>query len=190
MTKAYYIPNGPKNLIPLFPSINFEDLSRYYVEVLDTDGDVVATTNINQLGGCCEDDKIRIHFLNALGGIDAINFKRLTETHEVKGDLYERPVAYPLVKSDHAINRFNVRGNDTITIVTTDFSETDKDWLTELFDSPLAWMEWTGDEGQDDSYIPVTVLDKQFPKVTQEDRFNYQVTLDIRLSHERFIIRN
>lgn len=189
-TKAYHIPNGPKNLETLFPSINFSQLSHYYIEVLDSDGDVVATSPINQLGGCCEDDKVRIHFLNRLGGIDAINFKLLNEEHEAKSDGFEKPIQYPLVKSEHGGSRLNVKSNDTFKAVNTTYSENEKNWLEELFDSPLAWMEWEGTEGQDDSYIPVIIKDVKFDKVKEEDRFNYEVTIEFILSHEKFNLRN
>lgn len=189
-TKAYHIPNGPKNLAALFPAINFSDLSHYYVEVLDEDGDVVATSPINVLGGCCDDDKIRIHFLNNVGGLDAINFELETMEHQTTSSELEKPVQYPLTKSEHNTGRMNVKSNDTYVATNIAYSEKDKQWLDELFDSPLAWMEWAGTQGQDDSYIPVVILDKKFEKVKKEDRFNYEIRIEFKLSHEKFIIRN
>lgn len=190
MASAYYIPNGPKNLAPLFPGVDFNDLDRYYVEVMDSEGDVVATSNINEIGECCEDDKIRIHFLNSLGAIDAINFVRKNQEHETKSDTRESPTQYPLNKPDHAISRFNVKSNDSFFITCCDYTEEDKEWLDELFDSPIAWMEWAGTQGQEDSYVPIVIIDKKFMKVKQEDRFIYEIDLEIKLSHEKFIIRN
>jgi hypothetical protein len=190
MTKAYYIPNGPKNLSPLFGTIDFSDIESYFVEVLDEDNSVVASSPLNQIDGCCDDDKIRLHFLNYLGSVDAINFKLLTLEHESKSDALQRAVSYPLNKPTHAGARINVKSNDTYTAVCTDYTEKDKDWIDELFDSPLSWMEWSGIQGQDDSYIPIVILDKKFLKVAQDDRFIYEITIDFQLSHDRFIIRN
>jgi len=42
--KAIYIPNGPKNLATLFPDVNFRDVAEYYLELTDSDVNVVATT--------------------------------------------------------------------------------------------------------------------------------------------------
>ena len=64
-----YIPNGPKNLGPLFPAINFGDVAEYYVEALDSGGSPIATSTLNVIGCCCSDDKIRLHFMNYLGSL-------------------------------------------------------------------------------------------------------------------------
>lgn len=190
MAKAYYIPTGPVNLEDLFPEINFADLSEYYVQVKDTEGTVVATTAIAELGGCCEDDKVRLHFINALGGIDAINFKRVKKEHESKSDTWQKPTSFPLDKTEHSLNRFNVKSNKSYKLVTTDYEENDNDWLDELFDSPLVWRQWTGTQGQDNSFIPVKILDSKRDTVKENDRFTYETTIECIDSHERFTIRN
>ena len=190
MAQVFYIPNGTKNLQTLFPAVNFRDLSHYYIQVRDTSGAIIATGNINELTGECPDDKVRIHFLNSLGAIDAITFKIRVQEHETKSDTRERQPGYPLNKPDHGINRFNTRSNDTYTLVNCEYTENQKDWLDVLFDSPVAWMEWAGTQNQPDSYIPVVIIDKKFTKLKEEDRFIYEVVLEIQLSHEKLIIRN
>lgn len=190
MAKAYYIPAGPKNLQQIFPEVNFENMASYYVEVKDDLGVVIATTTTARIGGCCEDDKIRINFLNADGGIDAINFKRIKKEHESKSDSRQSPESYPQDKTEHAINRFNVKSNKNYTATTIELTEADQDWLDELFDTPLAWIQWTGVQGQEDSFIPVVILDSKRDTVKEADRFVYEVTIEFKLSHERFTIRN
>lgn len=191
MAKAFYIPNGPKNLATLFPLVDFQNVGRYYIEVKDTGGTVIATTPMNeQCCGCCDEERIRLLFLNSLGGIDGIDFKLLVQEHESKSDEFERPTTYPLSKPDHGLNRFNVKSNDTYKIYNNEYSEIDKDWLDELLDSPLAWLQWEGTQSQDDSYLPVMILDKKFEKVKQEDKFIYEITLEFKMSHEKYIIRN
>lgn len=190
MAKAYYIPMGPKNLQAVFPEIIFEDISCYYVEIKDSLGTVVATTAIAEIGGCCEDDKIRIHFLNAAGAIDAINLKRIKKEHENKSDKRETPETYPLDKTEHAQNRFNIKSNKTITAKTIDYTENEQDWLDELFDSPLAWLEWEGTQGQNDSFIPIVIQDSKRETVKEDGRYVYEVTIEFKMSHERFTLRN
>lgn len=191
MARAYYIPNGPKNLATLFPLVDFDNVGRYYVEVKDTNGDVIATSPMNvQCCGCCEDDRIRINFLNSLGGIDAINFKLVTQEHESKSSEYEKPIQYPLEKPEHGIGRFNVKSNDTFKVSNNEYSEEDKQWLDEILDSPIAWIQWEGTQGQDDSFIPIVILDKKFEKIKENDRFIYELIIEFKMSHEKFIIRN
>lgn len=189
-TKAYYIPNGPKNLATVFPAIDFNDVSRYYLEVKDSDNTVVATTTINDIGGCCDDDQVRIHFLNYLGTIDAVNFILQTKEHEPKSDNWQKQISHPLVKTDHGTNRNNVKSNDTLIALTTDYTEEHQDWLDELMDSPVAWFEWTGTQGQPDSFIPIIISDIKREKVKVDDRYTYEIKIEFKISHERFIIRN
>lgn len=191
MAKALFIPNGPKNLETLFPTVDFNNVGRYYVEVKNVNGDIVATSPINaQCCGCCDEERVRINFLNRLGGIDAIDFKLLTQEHETKSDEYETPVQYPLEKPVHGIGRFNVKSNDTFMIYNKEYYEEDREWLDEILDSPVAWMQWEGTQGQPDSYMPVSILDKKFKKIKEENRFIYELILEFTLSHEKFNIRN
>lgn len=187
--KSFYIPNGPKDLEPLFPGVDFEEIQSYYIEVLEG-ATVIATGTINQLDGECCSDKVRIRFLNYLGAVDAINFKVKNDEHETKSDSKRVSTSYPLVKSQHTIGRFNVKANNTLTLSTTDYGERDNEWIQELFDSPLAWIEWTGIQGQSDDFIPVVIQDAKFFKVKEEDRFINEVVIQVIMSNEKFVIRN
>jgi hypothetical protein len=188
--KAYYIPNGPKNLGFFFPGIDFTQVEKYYIEVLDDSEDVLATTTINEMDGECCEDKVRVHFLNYLGAVDAINFKLNDDTHEAKSDTWQKGTQYPLVKSVHGINRFNVKANNTRTLSVADYEEADMYWLNELKDSPMAWREWAGIQSQGDDYIPVVVVDGKISDVKETDRFTYEIDAQITDSHEKFVIRN
>lgn len=189
--KAYYIPNGPANLEALFPSIDFAQVAEYYVEVLDSSDAVIATTPMNQICGCEDDDScFRIHFLNGLGAIDAVEFKTIEQSHEPKSDTFQKPTSYPLVKTDHSIGRFNVKSNDTIRACTVQYYEQHMDWLDELFDSPTAWIELPAQQGQGATYNPILILDKKNVKRKMEDAYVYQVEVEFKFSHEKFIIRN
>jgi hypothetical protein len=187
--KALYLPSGPKNLVELFPTVNFREVENYYLELLDSADEVVATTNLHNVT-VCDDDDVRIHFLNALGTIDAVNFKLSAKEAEQKSDFWQAPICYPLDKSIHATNRHNVKSNDTWTAKTIDYGENEMDWLDELFRSPLAWIEWTGTEGQPDNYLPIVILDDKQQKFKEEDRYIYEVAISFRMSHETINIRN
>lgn len=187
--KVLYIPSGPKNLQPLFPGIDFSQMGDYHLELLDATGNVVATSNHFVCENNC-DDTLRIHFLNRLGTIDAINFKKITEEHQPTSDSYTKPVTYPLQKDQHAISRFNVTSNDDITATNVEYGETEMDWIKEFFDSPLAWLEWKGTQGQPDSYIPIVFLDKKLQTQKEDERYTYEITIEFKLSHEFINIRN
>lgn len=189
--KVYYIPNGPVNIQTLFPGINFRNVAEYYLEIQDNTATQIATTPINELsGGCCCDDKMRIHFLNYLGTIDCVNFKIITNEHEAKSSSSRRSVTYPLVRRTHAVNRTDVKANDTYTLSTYDYGEKDMAWLDELIDSPLAFAEWGGTQGQAPDYIPVIIQDTKKITLKQDDKWSYEVIIQVKLSHDRIIIRN
>lgn len=187
--KPIYLPNGPKNLASLFPTIDFNQVAEYTLQLIDSADTIIATTPLNVLASC-EDDNVRIHFLNAAGAIDAMNFKRITVDHEAKADSFEVPTKYPLNKPDHGISRFNVKSNDTWVVKSVEYGEDRMGWIDELLDTPVAWMEWAGTQGQPDSYLPIVITDQKSQKVKEDERYYYEVTLTFKMSHERFIIRN
>jgi len=189
--KAYYIPNGPVNLQTLFPSVDFNQVAEYYVELIDNTQSVIATTTMNQVCGCeNNEDCIRIHFLNGLGAIDAIDFKMQQKEHEPKSDTFQKPTTHPLNKTEHSIGRFNVKSNDTVRACSVNYYEEDMDWIDEVFDSPLAWIQQPSFQGQSATYLPIIVLDKKNNKMKVEDRYVYQIEIEFKYSHEKFIIRN
>lgn len=151
--------------------------------------ETLLTTPMNVMTDLCQ-DTCRVHFLNYLGAIDAMNFKLDTKEHEPKSDSYQVPTSSPLVRSQHSINRFNVKSNDTLSLISVEYNENEMDWIGELLDSPLAWLEWTGTQGQSDDFLPIIIIDKKAITKKSEERFLYEVTLEIKFSHEHFIIRN
>lgn len=189
--KVFYIPNGPKNLASLFPTVDWNRMEQYYVKVTEACvGETIATGTYNNFDGECCEDIVRLHFLNYLGTIDAVNFKLIANEHESKSEQFQKDTKYPLVKEDHAISRFNVKANDLLTLSNISYREEDQKWLNELLDSPFVLAEWTGVQGQDDSYIPVTIEDGKMLNHKFEDRYEYEFLLQIKMSHQRFIIRN
>jgi hypothetical protein len=186
---VYYIPNGPKNLVSLFPVVQFGDVAEYFVQVLDSIEDIVASTPVNNIYACSADEKVRIHFLNYLGTYDAINFKKPTIEHEDTDSTYQAALNYPLNKTDTGIERFNVTSNDTYE-ARLKCLEPDMPWLMECQDSPKAFMEWLGTEGQPDNYIPVVIITAKGVKLKNDKEFDYEFVLQFKLSNEFITIRN
>lgn len=187
---VYFIPNGPANLATLFPEIDWSQVARYQISIMAGDT-VIGQSTINNLTGECCEDKWRIHFLNFLGGIDAINFKIVTDEFEAKSDLWQRSIPWPLIRSQHGINRTNVKANNTITLEVTDYEQEDNGWINELIASPLAWIEWQPHDIDDDpDYLPIVVQDAKILDVTENDRFSNVLRIQITYSHAKFIIRN
>lgn len=190
MSKSVYdIPSGPKNLQALFNEVDFSKITDYYLQVEDSSNNVLATTPAYKSNCCCPDDKIRLHFLNSLGKFDAINFLKPSVIHEDTNDEFQNSLEYPLQKTDTGIERFNIRSNDTYQ-ASVNLKEADMPWVRELADSPKILLEWTGIEGQSDDYIPVIKIADKFNILKNDKEFQYQFTIQFKLSNEYMMIRN
>ena len=189
MAEIFYIPNGVRNLTPQFLTVNWNNVQDYYVQAIDQDGAVVGTTCVNVVSNCCCDDGVKIHFLNYLGTFDAAGFLKPRVVHEDSSGEFKKSLSYPLEKTDTGIERFNVSSNDTYE-AKRKCREDEMTWLQELKDSPKAYMEWQGIEGQPDGYIPITILTGKFEKLKNDREFDYEMVIQFKLSNEYQIIRN
>ena len=190
MARVFFIPNGPKNLATIFPKINFDEVAEYYVEVLDSSKNPLATSTINKMGCCCTDENVRIHFLNYLGTYDAIDFMKPVVTHEVISEEFKKSLPAVPKQTDAGLERTNVSSNDTKLARNNCYGEADMDWIQELMDSPKAYEEWKGIQSQADSYLPVRITDAKFAKQKNEKEYNYDFFLEYKMGNESKGIRN
>jgi len=189
--KAYYIPSGLYNMMEsLFPVAytNINTIEEYYIEVKDTSNTVIATSPKYTVGNCC-DDKVRLYFLSYCGAMDAINLKKVLDEHETKSATMRFPTITPFDRSKHATSRYDVRANNTLSLWTKAYTEKERLWLNELMDSPFVLMEFLDPQSSKD-YIPVVILDGKMENMKTEDRYVYELNLQVQMSHERYIIRN
>jgi hypothetical protein len=188
---TFLLPSGPKNLQSLFPGVDFSQVDEYYLQIQDQDSlEVLSTTNRFKRSCCCNEDVFRLFFVNYLGGIDAINFRLMTEETEMVSSSWKKPLQYPLAKWDGGTQRYNVTSNETWVGLNTCFQEEDEEWLKELLGSPNAWIQWIGTQGQDDDYIPVVIKDGKFLTRKFEGRYLYELLLTIEMANENIILRN
>lgn len=178
-----YIPCGTKNLAPIFPSIDFNTIEEYFLQIEVTEAIIVTTTKYI-IDTCRDtDDVLRIHFLNSLGTIDAINLLNISQIHETKSLQYEKSLPVVYNKRGHALSRNAVSANDNF-LGYAIIQENEAPYYEELFDSPLAWLE------NGDDYIPIIIEDAKMDKIKFEDRYAYEINLPFRLSKEKIIIKN
>lgn len=185
----YLIPNGPKNLAILFPSIDWSNVKDYYIQLTDEDDAIVMTSRTSKLCSCTNDEGVRIHFLNYCGTYDTVNFLKPKVIHEPTSSEYQKTLDYPLQKTDTGIERFNLKSNDTYEI-RRNSQEEEMPWLQELVDSPKCFLEWTGIEGQPDSYLPIVVVNTKMEKIKNLNEYNYDFVLTFKLANEYILIRN
>jgi len=177
MKNILNIPSGTKNLAIIFDSINFNNVDEYYIEVLSEGYTVIATSPVYKIVDC--EDILRIHFLNSLGEMEALNFKKTDVQHETKSENYKTGLQG---KEVHNIARTGIVANDIYSGVCT-MEEKNTDYYDELLDTPLAYLEKSG------IYLPIVILDKKSVKFKADDRFYYEISIEFKLSHEKIVIR-
>jgi hypothetical protein len=188
---TFQIPAGPMNLQSLFPGVDFSQVDEYYLQLQNqADLSIIMTTNNYKRGCCCNDDTIRLFFVNYLGGIDAINLNRPLEETETVSSFWKKSVSYPLAKYDGGKQRFNVTSNETVTAENTCFGEEDQKWLKELKETPNAWIQWAGTQGQNDDYIPVVIKDGKWVTKKRDERYVYVLEVTFEFSNDNIILRN
>jgi hypothetical protein len=185
----FYIPNGPKNLTSLFPSIVWANLAEYYVQVLDDSDVVVSTSRVNKIQEWFNADHARVYFLNFCGTYDAINLLKPKTTLEDSSSEYQKTVGFPLVKSAFSTARSSVRFNNTKE-VKRNSTEEEMPWLEECKTSPEAYEDWTGIEGQASAYSSVVILNGKVDALKNVGEFNYEFILQYKQSNEGFSVRN
>jgi hypothetical protein len=184
---AFDLPSGPKNLTDLL-GIDFSTISEYHVQLLDDTDNVIVTTPVIKVCNC--EDTIRVHFESYLGRFDAVSFERVKVVHNNGSAEYKRSLPDSFEKTDAGIERFNVRSNKTWEAVTYRYEEEDMDWLMECADSAKALLEWSGTQGQSDSFLPIVILNGSWEKRKFEDRFVYEFRIQFKMGNENIIIRN
>jgi hypothetical protein len=188
----YDIPSGPKNLKDLFPDIVWETIDSYWIEALEG-GTTLGTSPLMRMGCCCSDDDVVVHFMNSLGKFDSMPFQKPNITHDTKSSSLYTPLSESVFdRKASGFKRFNVSANDTYEAKNVCINESDLFWVQELFDSPLAFLQYNLDEQFDpvgETYLPINIVDNSFAK-EQSDYKSYILTIKFTLSNSFFIQRN
>lgn len=188
MSVSFQLPSGPKQLAPMF-AISFDNMEEYFLELVAGDTTILTTPRFKR-GCCCTDDNVRIFFLNTLGGIDAINFRILTEETETNSESWKKPLKWPLGKFDGGKQRFNVVSNESVTAENKCYQEDSQEYLKELYGTPNAWIQWIGTQGQNDDYIPIVIKDGKFTTRKNEGRYEYVNVIEFEFANENQVLRN
>lgn len=184
---VYHVPSGPKNLHNLFPDIDWSLVADYNIQVYNGANAIVATSTTSEPTAACE--YIRVHFVNSLGAVDAVNFQTFMVTHENKSDFWQESLTPGFKKSEGGMRRLNINANDTCKASTIIYGEQDMPWLKELLDSPLAWLEWEGIQGQPDDYLPILITDSKQPTRKEDERFSNEFTIEFKMANAHNTIR-
>ena len=183
---TYDLPNGPGNLAPLFPGIDWNQVEEYYLELFDADSEIILTTPVNLVSKeWTAPSYITLHFLGYLGRYDSISYHLYARTAEVKSSEWVKPLSHPLAKTDGGTQRVAVRAKSNYLARHFFYNEAAHVWLEELLESPMCYMELHAREGQSPDYIPVVITDKSTVTKKEEGRYVYETTFEFTLANEK-----
>lgn len=187
---TYDLPFGPQNLKSLFPQLNWDVMQDYYVELEDSNGDVIVTTPLAVVSKSSSASGVLVlHFLNYLGRFDAIVFNNHSRSDEVKSETWTKALPVNTSKKDYGSVRRNIQARDGYAATTIAYSEKQMKWIEQLLESPLCYLQWKGTEGQADDYIPVVVGDRTMEMKKLDDRYVYEFTIEFKSSNEKISLR-
>lgn len=190
MAGIYYLPFGPKNLQALFSGVDWSQVEDYYLEARDASNNLIATTTTNRVTNPCEDEVFRLHFVNNLGGVDAINARLVTHSVDVKSDSFTKGAPVPFEGGVHVKGRDALTETETFELCIV-ADEGDLSWIRELVETPLSWREWKGVDGQTDSYQPIVISPMaKYVQKRKDDSYQYEITISFTLSQEKVLLRN
>lgn len=190
---VYNIPEGLPNIKEYFPALEWNDLLEWIITVKDENDVIIAESRINRVGCCCVEDKIRIHFINSFGQIDAANFFRSSKDLEVKSESWQKALKFPLSVKSGGSYRRNITSNESFEVETNCYQEKHQDWLSELATTPLAWIEVMLPNGfnarEIKELIPIKITDMKFPLKKMDKRHEYLVKVKFEMSNENISFR-
>lgn len=178
MKKVIDIPAGTKNLKSLFPKVDFGLILEYYVVVKDSSGQEIAATTYFTPHRCDRDEYVRLLFLNQFGRIDGINAKIELITNRSASERYKKALRHPKNYELHQAARYNVSAIREYKTRIGVESESDMEWITQLLNSPMAWME------TDAGSLPIVISDAETPIRKSSERYLYEVEVVFEVSHE------
>jgi len=187
---VYFIPNGPLNVAAMFPNVDLSQIDEYFIEVVNSDNTIVATTPLNKISCCCNAEKVRVFFLNYLGTYDAVNFNKPKIVHDTTSAEYLKSLPLNATANDAGYERYSVNSNDFYEAKTNCFAEKDMSWLQELSDSVKAFQHFKVTQGQQNNYVAIKIIDAKFEKQKNEKEYNYDFMLQYKLANGFKSIRN
>lgn len=187
---TFDIPFGPKNLKPLFPQLPWENMQDYFIELLDENDQIVISTPQAVVSKASTSNGLLIlHFLNYLSRFDAVVFYNHSISDEIKSESWTKALPFNPLKKDYGTVRSNISAREIYSAVTVAYSERQMRWLEELFESPLAYLQWESKEGEQDDYIPVVVLDKTMEVRKKDERYIYEFAIEFKAANEKIPLR-
>lgn len=189
---TYYFNAGIPNLSYLLPSLTWTKIKKYTVYLYAPFADIATQTYyVNNSG--LQSRRIRIYFVNLMGGYDAINFMLSEEISKAESSEYLKTKDYIFPdKKDRGLGRFQPKQADFIECWTEDYTEEDMPWIKELLGSAQAYIQVPMDLYQLEGSVlhPIVILPGEIVTKKNEDNFVYTVSIKFKHANETINLRS
>lgn len=180
INKVYSINGGIAALMQYIPYIDWANVIEYEVFVFDFF--FQAMRQKYYIIDCCE--RVRLFFRNKLGTWDGISFEYAEETTTTESTKYQKSLPLTLTtKAARGTSRMQPTQGEVVTVQCKEYGEKDQDWIKELLDTPVAYVQWAGGQGQGYGLLPVNILDSEIKTLKNGDRYEYLLILKYEISN-------
>lgn len=178
--KVYSINGGIASLRQYITGVNWDEVKEYEVFVSAPFFQAIRQ-RYTVIDGC---ERIRIFFRNKLGTWDGISFEYAEGTTTTKSDVYQKSLPLSLTnKAFHGQQRLQATQDEFMAVQCKEYGERDQDWIKELLDTPVAYVQWPGGQGQAAGLLPIVILDSEVRTLKNNDRYEYLLMLKYKLSN-------
>lgn len=172
--RVYSIDGGIAGLLTWIPGVDWDNVVEYDVYVFAFFFQAIQQHYIVQNN--CE--RVRIFFRNKAGAWDGINFEYAEEQTKTQSGQYQTSLPAVMdTKAVTGINRLQPRQGETVTVQCKEYGEKDINWIKELLDTPRAYIQWDGKEGQPAGLLPIKIEDSDIKTLKNDERFEYLIIL-------------
>lgn len=195
LRRSYFFDGGVPNIKTIFPTLSFVNADYYSVYFYAFLQDFATQRYYLTSPGCCN-NRIRILFMNNLGGFDGINMTLVTETNKTESAFYQinKPYIDAVSKGDRGIGRFQPSQVDIVECYNEQYSESDMKWIKELLGTSQAFIQIVPDPLQVDSpaadLIPIVILDSEQITLKKDDNFVYNISVKFSYANNVINIRS
>lgn len=138
----------------------------------------------------CKKNKIRLHWLNPLGGIDSFTFVgHQEEGLEIEKNTFKKTIGFPNERNirDFQLETFNTVAFETFTVNTGKITNFTAKWLKELFESSIVYIEKPMHEDIENMaklFVPIYILTNSIIVSNTVDELQ-DISFDYRYAFDR-----
>jgi len=168
-----------KAVIALIDGSTFVASTSYIkVYIVDSIGTTISETIRYNIDEACNDNTLRLKWVNPLGGIDAYTFtSKLKEELRFRQKTFERVIEKGYAIKERGDTVLSVSGSDALEVYSSYLTKTELEWLSQIGLSNNVWID-------DGTFIPVIVTSRK-TKTLDTSKKVFQAAFKLKKANDR-----